>query len=75
MVRIVTKYDKGMTYSTSHSYKKHINFKVGQLQYIHKPQSIAYKVDQFVTGTSSSSHVVNFNIRFLFYLNTLRLKL
>ena len=32
-------------------YRKYIKFRVGQLQYMHKPQSVVYKINQFVMRT------------------------
>ena len=35
--------------------KKHMDLRIGQLQYVYRLQSMIYKVGQFVTETSSSS--------------------
>ena len=39
------------------SYRKHMYFRVGQLQYAYRLWSIVYKVDYFVLGTLSNSFV------------------
>ena len=39
-------------------YGKYMYFRVGQLQCAHKPQSVVYKVDQFVLGTLSSFFIL-----------------
>ena len=44
--------------TTYQPYGKYIYFRVGQLQYVHKPWSMVYKVDQFVFRTPSSSLVI-----------------
>ena len=46
-------------------YEVYINFRVGQLQYMHRPQSIIYKINKFVLGTLSS-YLVLLNTRVIF---------
>ena len=56
--------DKVMLYSIAticQFYGKCMNFRVDQLQHVHRPQSTVYKIDQFVIETLSSFP----NIRFL----------
>ena len=54
------------------SYGKYIYFRVGQLQCVHRPWSVVYKVNQFVLETlSSSSMLFNIKSRLLFSLKDL----
>ena len=54
------------------SYRKYIYFRVGQLQCVHRLQSVVYKVNQFVLETlSSSSMLFNIKSRLLFSLKDL----
>ena len=46
-------------------YKVYMNFRVGQLQYVYRPQSVIYKINKFVLGTLSSSLVL-LNTRVIF---------
>ena len=39
-------------------YREYIDFGVGQLWYIHRPQFVVYKVDQFVIRTPLSSLIL-----------------
>ena len=52
--------------TTYQLHKKHMYFKVSQLQCVYKLQSVVYKIDQFVLGTLSSSLML-LNTRVIFY--------
>ena len=52
-------------------YEKHMDFRISYFQYVHRPQSIVYKVDQFVLGTLLSSlTLLNIKVIFYFHLRT-----
>ena len=48
-----------------------MDFRVGQLQYAHKPQSVVYKIDYFMLETLLSSFILlNIKVVFCLYLRT-----
>ena len=52
-------------------YGKHIYFRIGQLQCVHRPWPMVYKVDYFVLGTLLSSFILlNIKVVFYFYSKT-----
>ena len=56
------------------SYRKYIDFRVGQLWHVHRPQSVVYNVDYFVMETPSSFLILTqYKSSFLFYLSELKL--
>ena len=52
-------------------YEKHMYFRIDQLQYTHKLQSVVYKVDYFVLETLLSSFMLlNTKVVFCSYLKS-----